>query len=202
MATRKLTGERLVIASHNAGKVREINDLVAPYGFAAAAAGDLGLEDPEETGASYEANALLKARTAAKGANLPALSDDSGLSVDALGGAPGIYSARWAETGAGRDFAAAMARLERALRGAPTRRARFVCVLALAWPDGEEACFRGEVAGEIVFPPRGSRGFGYDPVFVPDGGRETFGEIDPAAKHAISHRARAFAQFVDACLKT
>lgn len=190
---RDLTG-RLVIASHNAGKVREIGDLLAPYGIDAVSAGALGLPEPEETGSTFAANAELKALTAAIGADLPALSDDSGLAVAALDGQPGIYSARWA--GPERDFGLAMRKVEEALDGKADRHAHFVCALALAWPDGHVEVYEGRVDGEIVWPPRGERGFGYDPIFLPEGHDITFGEMEPAAKHAISHRARAFAQLV------
>lgn len=194
-----LNADRLAIASHNPGKVREIADLVAPYGIAVASAGDLGLPEPEETGDSFLANAELKARAAAEGAGLPALADDSGLAVTALDGRPGIYSARWA--GPDKDFAAAMARVERAVQeanGGPggDRSAAFVCALCLAWPDGAVRSFEGRVPGTLVAPPRGTRGFGYDPMFVPEGEIETFGEMAPERKHAMSHRARAFRQLV------
>jgi XTP/dITP diphosphohydrolase len=194
--SRPFIGDRLVIASHNPGKVAEITELLTPFAIGVVSAGALGLPEPEETGDSFEANAALKARAATAGSGLPALADDSGLVVPALGGAPGIYSARWA--GPDKDFAAAMARVERKL-GHRDRSANFVAVLALAWPDDAIAMFRGEVAGRLVWPPRGDRGFGYDPMFVPVGGSETFGEIEPAAKHRISHRARAFAKLVQAC---
>ena len=195
---RRFTGDRLVIASHNQGKVEEIAALLAPFGIDAVAAGTLGLPEPEETGDSFEANAALKAEDAAAASGLPALADDSGLVVAALGGAPGIYSARWA--GAAKDFRAAMARVQREL-GDRDRSATFVAVLALAWPDGGLELFRGEAAGGLVWPPRGERGFGYDPIFVPEGGTETFGEIAPARKHMISHRAHAFAKLVKGCLR-
>jgi XTP/dITP diphosphohydrolase len=196
--TRPFTGDRLVIASHNPGKVVEIAELLAPLAIEVVSARALGLPEPEETGDSFEANAALKARAATAGSGLPALADDSGLVVPALGGAPGIYSARWA--GPEKDFAAAMARVEREL-GHRDRSAHFVAVLALAWPDdGDVALFRGEVAGRLVWPPRGDRGFGYDPMFLPEGGAETFGEMDPTAKHRISHRARAFAKLRAAVL--
>ena len=195
---RHLETGRLVIASHNPGKLREIADLVAPYGVAAVSAGSLGLPEPEETGASFRANAELKALAAAQGAGLPALADDSGLVVPALGGAPGVRSARWA--GPERDFARAMARVEAELGDSDDRAAHFLCALALAWPDGHCACFEGRVDGTLVWPPRGARGFGYDPIFLPDGEALTFGEMPPEKKHAMSHRARAFAQLVAACL--
>ena len=194
---RKLrSGERLVIASHNPGKVAEIEELLMPFGVIAIGAGALGLPEPEETGATFEANAALKAHAAVAASGLPALADDSGLVVPALDGAPGIYSARWA--GPKKDFRIAMKRVEREL-GDKDRKAHFVAVLALAWPDGEEALFRGEVHGVLTWPPRGERGFGYDPIFIADDYDQTFGEIDPDLKHRISHRARAFAKLVAAC---
>lgn len=201
---RRLVEGRLLVASHNAGKVREIAALLAPYGIATVAAKEAGIPEPEETGRSFTANAILKARAAAKAGALPALADDSGLEVTALSGAPGIHSARWA--GPERDFAKAMARVEAELRklgatGPNARRARFVCALALAWSDGHVECFEGEVSGTLVFPPRGEKGFGYDPMFLPDGYEETFGEMEPDKKHRISHRARAFAALARACLE-
>jgi XTP/dITP diphosphohydrolase len=196
MSRRIGAGERLVVASHNQGKVVEIEALLAPFGVATVGAAALGLPEPEETGATFEENAALKARAAAERSGLPALSDDSGLVVPALGGAPGIYSARWA--GPGRDFFRAMERVQREL-GNRDRSAHFVAVLALAWPDGEIATFRGEVHGRLVWPPRGDRGFGYDPMFVADGYDMSFGEIDPDEKHRISHRARAFEKLVKEC---
>jgi XTP/dITP diphosphohydrolase len=202
-AIRKLAPGRLVIASHNEGKVREIGELLAPYGIETVSAKALGLPEPEETGTTFVANAELKARAAADLAGLPALADDSGLCVDALGGEPGIFSARWARTDRGRDFGEAMRRVEAAIAAtgpSPSRDAHFVCALALAWPDGHIEWFEGRVDGTLVWPPRGDKGFGYDPVFLPLGSEETFGEIDPAAKHAISHRADAFRQLVAAVL--
>ena len=196
-------GPRLVIATHNAGKLAEIAALIAPFGLEAVGAAALGLPVPEETAPSFAGNALLKAHAAARAAGLPALSDDSGLEVDALGGLPGVRTADWAETPAGRDWMAGMARVEEALaaRGpAVSRAARFVCALALAWPDGREAVFEGECRGRLVWPPRGARGFGFDPMFVAEGEAETFGEMDPARKHAISHRAAAFAKLARALL--
>ncbi|GEO81457.1 RdgB/HAM1 family non-canonical purine NTP pyrophosphatase [Pararhodospirillum oryzae] len=198
MARRLSTGP-LVVASHNAGKVREIADLVRPFGLEVRAAADLGLPEPEETGTTFAENAALKARAAAHAANLPALADDSGLAVVALGGAPGLYSARWA--GPERDFTLAMTKVNEALGHAPDRRAAFVCALALAWPDDHVEIFEGTVEGTLVWPPRGSRGFGYDPLFVAAGHDLTFGEMDPDAKHAISHRAAAFRLLTNACLK-
>ena len=194
---RRFTGGRLVIASHNAGKVREIGDLLRPFGADAVSAGELGLPEPEETGITFRENAEIKARAAAEGARLPALADDSGLVVPALGGAPGIASARWG--GPERDFALAMRLVEDALAGSDDRGAHFVCALTLAWPEGGCETFEGTVHGRLVWPPRGDRGFGYDPMFVPDGHAITFGEMDPAAKHAMSHRAHAFRQLVAAC---
>ncbi|MBS0276652.1 MAG: RdgB/HAM1 family non-canonical purine NTP pyrophosphatase [Proteobacteria bacterium] len=191
-------GSSLVLASHNTGKLREIAELVAPFGLNVKSAGELGLPEPEETESTFEGNALLKARAAADASGLPALSDDSGLCVTALGGAPGIYSARWA--GEAKDFAAAMARVERELKAknAQDASAKFVCALAFALPKGEHEIFVGEVHGNLVFPPRGTRGFGYDPIFIADGMNQTFGEIDPDLKHAISHRAKAFAKLKQA----
>jgi XTP/dITP diphosphohydrolase len=191
-------GARLVIASHNPGKVQEISALLAPFSIRAVAAASLGIPEPEETGDSFEANAALKARAAAEASGLPALSDDSGLVVPALGGAPGIYSARWA--GENKDFAVAMERVYREL-GDGDRSASFVAVLALALPDGDTELFRGEVQGTLTWPPRGDRGFGYDPIFVPLGRSETFGNMDPAEKHRISHRARAFTKLVEGCFR-
>jgi len=194
---RRLAGGRLAIATHNQGKLVEIAALVAPFGIATLGAAALGVPEPEETGATFEENAALKALAVARASGLPALADDSGLVVPALGGAPGIYSARWA--GPERDFAAAMRRVEAELAGRDGV-AGFVAALALAWPDGHVEMFRGEVEGHLEFPPRGARGFGYDPIFVPDGYRETFGEMDPDRKHAISHRADAFRKLAAACL--
>ena len=198
--SRLFAGGKLVIASHNAGKVREIGDLLAPFGTEVVSAGALGLPEPDETGDTFVANAELKARAAAAASGLPALADDSGLAVEALGGAPGIYSARWA--GESKDFARAMAKVHTAMGTEKDRTGRFVCALALAWPDGHCETFEGIVEGEIVWPPRGENGFGYDPIFLPKGGDRTFGEMDANAKHAISHRANAFALLVAACFKT
>jgi XTP/dITP diphosphohydrolase len=186
-----------VVATQNQGKLVEIAELLSPFGIAALGAAALGLPEPDETGATFEANAELKARAAAAPSGIPALADDSGLVVPALGGAPGIYSARWA--GATRDFAQAIARVERELAGTQDRRAHFVAALALAWPDGHVETFRGEVHGTLTWPPRGERGFGYDPMFVAQGETETFGEVEPARKHAMSHRAEAFRKLVAAC---
>jgi len=191
-------GSTLVVASHNPGKVREIRDLLAPFGLETKGAAELALPEPEETGTTFAANAELKARAAAAASGLPALADDSGLAVSALGGAPGIYSARWA--GPSKDFPIAMTRVERELAAMNARdhSAKFVCALALVTPAGSCETFEGEVHGTLTFPPRGARGFGYDPIFVADGMSETFGEIEPAKKHAISHRARAFAKLIEA----
>jgi XTP/dITP diphosphohydrolase len=204
MMRRLSSGTRLVVASHNPGKTREIRDLVAPHGLNAVSASELGLPEPEETGSTFVDNARLKARAAARAAGLPALADDSGLEVGALGGAPGIYSARWA--GPTKDFSIAMQRVADELRAlgkwddAQGPRASFVAALCLAWPDGAAEVFEGRVDGHLIWPPRGSRGFGYDPMFVPEGHALTFGEMEPEAKHAISHRARAFQKFARACL--
>jgi XTP/dITP diphosphohydrolase len=194
---RPFRGDRLVIATHNPGKLREIAVLLQPYGVGVVGAGDLALPEPEETGTTFEANAELKALASARLSGLPALADDSGIVVPALDGAPGIYSARWA--GPDRDFARAMALIEERLAGASDRRASFVAVLALAWPDRHVESFRGEVRGSLAWPPRGTRGFGYDPMFVAEGESATFGEMDPAEKYAISHRADAFRKLVAAC---
>jgi XTP/dITP diphosphohydrolase len=194
-------GPKLVVATHNPGKLREIRDLMAPFGIECVGAADLGLPEPEEIGNTFVDNAELKAREAADLSGLPALADDSGLSVDALHGMPGIFSARWAEDREGnRDFGQAMARVERELAAAgpdAPRDAHFTCVLSLAWPDGAIESFEGKVHGTLVWPPRGENGFGYDPVFVAAGMDRTFGEIEPEQKHAISHRAEAFKKLVD-----
>ena len=198
--TRKFNrSEKLVIASHNQGKVREIRALLAPLHIEVIGASELGLEEPEETGQTFIENAELKASLAAKTSNLPALSDDSGFAVAALGGAPGIYSARWA--GADKNFSNAMERVSTALlaSGSSSRTCEFICALALAWPDGYCESFEGRISGEVVWPPRGDRGFGYDPIFTPLGHSQTFGEMDPAEKHAMSHRAIAFNQLLEAC---
>lgn len=204
MGERRLQqGDRICVATHNPGKVREINDLLRPYGLDAVSAGELGLPEPDETGTTFIANAHLKAAAAAEGSGLPALADDSGLEVAALGGAPGIYSARWA--GPGKDFTVAMRKVmeeltQRHALSADQRRANFTCALCLAWPDGEHVVFEGKVHGHLVWPARGDKGFGYDPIFVPDGHDITFGEMDPDAKHAMSHRAEAFKQLKAAAL--
>jgi XTP/dITP diphosphohydrolase len=198
-AIRKLKPGKLVIASHNPGKVREIRALLGPYGVEPVSAAELDLPEPEETGTTFVANAELKALQAADLSGLPALADDSGLCVDALKGDPGIFSARWA--GETKDFRVAMQRVEDGIAQAgpeASRDAHFVCALALAWPDGHVEWFEGRVDGTLAWPPRGTRGFGYDPVFVPNGYAETFGEMDPDHKHSISHRADAFRQLVAA----
>lgn len=211
---RKLETRTIVVASHNAGKIREIADLIGPFGFSAKSAAELNFVEPDETGTTFEENAAIKALASAKASGLPALSDDSGLVIDALDGAPGVYTANWAETADGtRDFVMAMQKVEDALqeRGATSpeqRTARFVSVLCLAWPDGHTEMFRGEVEGAIAPSPRGTQGFGYDPIFQPLGHSTTFGEMSAEEKHgwkpgdaeALSHRARAFKLFVETCL--
>ncbi len=204
MTTTSPPFEKLVLATHNAGKLREIAALIAPFGIKALSAGDLGVDEPEETETTFVGNALLKGRASAAATGLPALADDSGIEVMALDGAPGVYTANWAELipGGPRDFYRAMAAVEEALlkTGSTDRRARFVCVLALVMPDGDERVFEGEVWGTLASTPRGTRGFGFDPVFIPNGHTLTFGEMEPALKHAMSHRADAFAKFVAAIL--
>ena len=207
---RTLSG-RVVIATHNPGKLREMRELLAPYGVDAVSAAELSLPEPEETGTTFADNARIKAEAAAAAANLPALADDSGLSVEALGGAPGIHSARWAAPG--KDFARAMRVVQEKLVAAAAnsparRRAAFVSALALAWPDGQIECVEGRVEGTLVWPPRGTRGFGYDPMFMPDGHDRTFGEMSAEEKHGLpprgqglSHRARAFIKLSERCLK-
>lgn len=197
MARRIEPGTRLVLASHNKGKLREIEALLRPFGVDVVSAGALGLPEPEETAPDFEGNARIKALAAATASGLVALSDDSGFCVAELGGDPGVFSARWA--GPDKDFTLAMAEVNRRLGPAADRRAWFVAALCLAWPDEHTEVFVGRVDGVAVWPPRGDRGFGYDPMFLPEGGTETFGEMDPDAKHAISHRARAFAQLTAAC---
>lgn len=197
--SRKFAEKTLVVASHNAGKVREIRELLAPFGIETLSAGDLGLDEPEETGETFRANAELKALAAAQASGKPALADDSGLCVEALNNAPGIYSARWAGPQKDFDFAMERVRLGLVEEGTLDTRAHFICGLALAWPDGHIDYFEGRVDGELVWPPRGDKGFGYDPMFVPNGFDETFGEMEPERKHAMSHRADAFRQLVDSC---
>lgn len=192
---------RLIAATHNPGKVRELADLLGGAGFTTVSAGELGLPEPEETADTFRGNAELKALAAARASGEPALADDSGLACDGLSGAPGIYSARWA--GPQKDFRLAMQKVEEGIKaetsddGEVDRRASFICVLSLAWPDGHVESFEGIVRGQLVFPPRGEKGFGYDPIFVPEGETETFGEMDQARKHAMSHRAVAFAKFLE-----
>lgn len=199
---KKMPLVKLVVASHNEGKVREIRDLLAPFGVETVSASELGLDEPEETGTTFAQNAELKARAAASASGLPALADDSGLAVDALGGAPGIYSARWGELPeGGRDFNYGMARVyEDMLRVSGmdenANTARFICALSLALPDGEISTYEGKVEGQIVWPPRGAKGFGYDPIFCMSGDSQTFAQIEPQEKHAKSHRADAFAKFI------
>jgi XTP/dITP diphosphohydrolase len=203
MTLRKFEEAQLVIATHNAGKAREIADLLGPYIAQFYTAAELNLPEPEETADTFKGNAELKALAAAIASGKPALADDSGLSVTALNGHPGIYSARWAVKPDGsRDFAFAMEKLETALGEAQDRSAAFICALSLAWPDGHVETFEGRVDGTLNFPPRGDKGFGYDPVFVPDGYDVTFAQMEPQAKHAISHRADAFRQLVAACFET
>ncbi|MGZ6022580.1 MAG: RdgB/HAM1 family non-canonical purine NTP pyrophosphatase [Rhizomicrobium sp.] len=195
-------GETLVVASHNQGKVREIRELLTPFRLHVVGANELGLDEPEEIEADFAGNAVLKARAAANATNHIALADDSGLTVRALGGAPGIYSARWA--GPNRNFEDAMRRVEQELheKGATDLSAKFVCALALAAPHDNVEVFEGEVHGTLVFPPRGTHGFGYDPIFVAEGMTQTFGEIEPATKHGMSHRARAFEKLVKSAVST
>ncbi len=206
-AHRQLTG-KVVIATHNPGKLAEMRDLLAPYGIETVSAGELKLAEPDETGKTFADNACLKAGAASQSTGLPAFADDSGLAVKALGGAPGIHSARWA--GPGKDFASAMAEIERLLEEKKTsdRRAQFVAALCLAWPDGHVERFEARVDGTLVWPPRGEQGFGYDPIFLPDGHARTFGEMSAQEKHGLpplgqglSHRARAFVELADACLR-
>jgi len=191
-------GSRLVLATHNAGKLREFADLLGPHRIDVVSAGQLGLMEPEETAPDFIGNARIKAIAAAEATGLAALADDSGFSVAALGGAPGVYSARWA--GPSKDFAAAMARVQAEIADNPDRRAWFTCVLCLAQPDGRTASFLGRVEGSVAWPPRGAGGFGYDPIFVPHGQTRSYGEMSAAEKHQGSHRARAVAQFLAACV--
>jgi XTP/dITP diphosphohydrolase len=195
---RRFTEKKLVLASHNQGKAKEIAALLQPFAIEVISAASLGLPEPEETEDSFIGNAKLKALAAARAAKLPALADDSGICVDSLDGAPGIYSARWA--GPPKDFGAAMARVLKDIAGRP-RGAHFVCALALAWPDDHCEVFEGKVFGTLADAPRGTRGFGYDPIFIPDGYTMTFGEMDPGQKHRMSHRAVAFRMLVDGCFR-
>ena len=198
MARRLADGTRLVLASHNPGTLAELADLLSPHAVEVISAGALGLPEPPEDAPDFCGNARIKALAAARESGLPALADDSGFCVAALNGAPGVYSARWA--GPAKDFAAAMARVNREMADAADRRAWFIAALCIAWPDGHAETFVGRVDGTAIWPPRGDRGFGYDPMFVPSGETRTFGELEPAAKHTVSHRARAFTQFLPACL--
>jgi XTP/dITP diphosphohydrolase len=201
MRRRLERGGRLVLASHNAGKLREVAALLAPHGLEVVSAKRLGLPEPEESADTFLGNAGIKALAAARATGLPALADDSGFSVAALDGDPGVRTADWAALPDGsRDYAAGMAKVEERARGAADRRAWFTCALVLAWPDGHTEGFEGKAPGEWVWPPRGGRGFGYDPMFVPEGRAETFGEMDPDLKHSMSHRARAFALLARHCL--
>jgi len=196
-------GGRLVLASHNAGKLKEMSSLLAPFGVEVRSAASFGLEEPAETEATFAGNARIKAHVAAQGTGLPSLADDSGLEVDALDGAPGVFTADWAETPTGRDYPMAMAKVHDALLAKLTARpwtGRFRSTLCLAWPDGTDEIFEGSVEGELVWPPRGMNGFGFDPMFAPEGSPLTFGEMSHEAKQAISHRARALARFIDGCL--
>jgi len=197
MARRPTRGSQLVLASHNPGKLREIEALLRPHGVDVVSAGALGLPEPVEDAPDFAGNARIKALAAATASGLPALSDDSGFCVAALVGDPGVLSARWA--GPEKDFAMAMATVRSRLGDAADRRAWFIAALCLAWPDGHTETFLGRVDGTVVWPPRGEKGFGYDPMFLPAGGMQTFGEMDPEAKHAVSHRARAFAQVLASC---
>lgn len=199
-AGRRFAEPRLVLATHNPGKVGELVELLAPWGVEVVSAGDLGLPEPEETGETFVDNALLKARAAMAATGLPALADDSGLSVSGLGGRPGVHTADWA--GTPRDFNRAMRRVQDELGSNPDRRAAFMSTLALVWPDGHEEVFEGKVDGTLVWPPRGDIGWGYDPMFAPEGSARTYGEMPAEEKHATSHRARALAKLVAACFRT
>lgn len=196
---RLFDGNKLVIASHNKGKVREIGELLAPFGVETVSVGELGLPVPVEDSDSFIGNAEIKSLAAAKASGLPSLSDDSGLEVHGLGGEPGIYTADWA--GPDRDFTIGMKAVMDKLGDNPNRRANFTCALSLAWPDGHTESFEGKVFGSVTWPMRGERGFGYDPIFIPEGHQITFAEMDPVDKHAMSHRADAFRQLIDACFK-
>ena len=200
--TRKFSGDRLLVATHNKGKLEEMAHLLEPYGVQVVGAAEMDLPEPKETEDTFVGNARIKAHAAAKATGLPALSDDSGIMIDALNGAPGVYTADWAETGNGRDFMMAMGRANselEAVNAAHPRLAQFCCTLVLAWPDGHDEVFPGTMPGHLVWPPRGDKGFGYDPMFVPDGYDITFAEMDRWDKNKISHRARAVKLFVDGC---
>ncbi|QEW22866.1 Non-canonical purine NTP pyrophosphatase [Marinibacterium anthonyi] len=199
--TRRFEGDKLLIATHNKGKLEEMAALLEPYGVSVVGAADLDLPEPEETEDNFVGNARIKAHSAAKATGLPALSDDSGIAIDALGGAPGVYTADWAETPDGRDFVMAMERTHRELEAANApfpRTAQFCCTLVLAWPDGHDEVYEGVMPGQVVWPMRGDQGHGYDPIFVPDGYDITFGQMDRWEKNKISHRAKATAQFIAA----
>ena len=199
MSHRRFSGDRLVVASHNAGKVREIRELLTQFPIEVISAAALNLPEPDETETTFIGNAELKARAAATASSIVALADDSGMTVEGLGGDPGIYSARWA--GPAKDFNVAMKRVETELGDNPNRRAQFKCALSLCWPDGHCESFQGVLQGQLVFPSRGTQGFGYDPIFIPDGHTLTCGEMTPAMKQDISHRAMAFRQLVAACFQ-
>ena len=202
--TRRFSGDRLLVASHNQGKLEEIARLLQPYAISVVSAADLGLPEPAETETTFVGNARIKAHAAAKASGLPALSDDSGIEVEALGNAPGVYTADWAETPTGRDFAMAMAKTWNLLEAAKApypRRARFCCTLVMAWPDGSDEVFAGEMTGQVVWPMRGDLGHGYDPIFQPDGYTQTFGQMDRWQKNEISHRADAFRKLVKGCFE-
>lgn len=199
---RKFDGDTLLVATHNKGKLEEIAAMLEPYGVKVVGAAEKGLPEPEETGTTFVENARIKAHAAAKATGLPALSDDSGLEIDALSGAPGVYTADWAETGDGRDFEMAMTRAHDEIVASGADQpwtARFCCTLVLAWPDGHDEVFPGTIDGQITWPMRGDQGHGYDPIFVPDGHRATFAEMDRWEKNKMSHRADAFAKFVNGC---
>ncbi len=198
---RQFQGKKLLVASHNEGKIREIRELLTPFSIEVVSAKDLNLPEPEETGTTFEENSLLKARACMEASGLPSLSDDSGLVVTALGGDPGVYSARWAEgkEGETRDFYRAMARVESELQGNQDRSAYFVCVLTLIWPDSQALSFEGRVYGHLTFPPRGNKGMGYDPIFIPNGYQMTFGEMEVSLKNRISHRSVALRKLIESC---
>jgi XTP/dITP diphosphohydrolase len=199
---RRFSGDRLLVATHNKGKLEEIADLLQPFRVAVVGAAEMNLPEPEETETTFVGNARIKAHAAAKATGLPALADDSGICIDALDGAPGVYTADWAETPHGRDFILAMTRAQEALEAAKApypRRAQFRCTLVLAWPDGHDEVFEGIMPGQIVWPMRGDQGHGYDPIFQPDGYHMTFGEMDRWEKNRISHRADAFRKLVSGC---